>query len=228
MSKGKSKKKKFEVQDKVRIREISEYSNKYAGELGIVEKTFPRHANDTVYGVRLYDHTNKQSSTGLFWFEPKSLEKLTGNNTYTNDETENESEEIFMFDNFIVAEVEFFNNPAPAIPYALYDTDVEVDDTVVVATAHHGFTLAKVVSISLDVDKKKEVKHGREIVCRVDFKAYNERKEVAERISTLNKEMEERMKDVQRLAVFEAMAEKDEKMKGMLEEYKTLMGFDKK
>lgn len=129
-----------------------------------------------------------------------------------------------MFNNYKVAEVEFIDNPnSGKYFYALFDNSIEVEDTVVVSTGHHGFALAKIVAIHTEEGYKKEVKYNREVVCRVDFSNFNHRRMAVKRVSELRIEMEHRIREAQELALYEALAEKDPTLKGMLDEYKILI-----
>ena len=62
----------------------------------------------------------------------------------------------------------------------------------------------------------------KEVVCKVDFSAYTERKEKAEKMKHLKAEMDKRIKKLEEDAVYEMMAEKDSVLKEMLDEFKAL------
>ena len=64
----------------------------------------------------------------------------------------------------------------------------------------------------------------KEIVCKVDFTAWNERRERAKRMNELQCMMNNRVRDLQETALFEMLASKDPELKAMLDEYKTLRG----
>lgn len=64
----------------------------------------------------------------------------------------------------------------------------------------------------------------KEIVCKVDFTAWNERRERAKRMNELQCMMNNRVRDLQETALFEILASKDPELKAMLDEYKTLRG----
>jgi hypothetical protein len=169
-----------------------------------------------MYGVRFENLRNPISSKGLFWFRARSLSHDNPKNSDTI-----ESEEIPMFENYVVAKVQFLND-VPVYSYALYDSDVRVGDTVVVQTGHHGFSLAQVDSIDTDPNAKKEVKCGRQIVCKVDFSAYNARQEALRRAEELKRSMDAMLKETQAMALYEMFAEKNPNLKAMLNEFKTL------
>lgn len=194
-----------------------EYKQRYIGKTGIVESTYRTGNNGVMYGVRFKNLRNPVSSKGLFWFRAKSLSLSNPKNSVTN-----ESEEIPMFENYVVAEVQFLDNPVPVHFFALYDSTIEPGDTVVVHTGHHGFSLAKVYAIDPNPESKKKVNCGREVVCKVDFSAYNARKDALRRASELRKQMDAKLHEVQTMAIYEMFAEKDSDLKAMLDEFKTL------
>lgn len=209
---------KYEVGCRVVVLPRSEYQSKYKDEVGEVQQTFTRH-NHIMYGVKLDNYSNASSGKGLFWFDVTSI----------NFENKYESEEIKMFNNFVVAEVEFLDNPKTGVyktgaySYALYDSEIKEGDSVVVNTGHHGFALAKIVALSTNEEDKKKVQCGREIVCRVDFSKFFARKEAVKKAVELKRSMEQRIREAQELALYEALAEKDPTLKSMLDEYRTLM-----
>lgn len=201
---------KYAVGDRVVILYDPEWhKGELADEHGRISRTFYC-KGDYLYGIKIDNRVNPKSKSGLYWFETKII-KL-----------ENEREDIPMFKNYTTVEVSFLDNPATTYPYALYDSEVKVNDIVVVNTGHHGFALAKVVFFP-DEEHKREVQFGREVICRVDFTQFNARVEARKRASELKREMEKRMREAQEIALYEMLAEKDPTLKGMLEEYKTLM-----
>lgn len=210
---------KFYEGERVVVNKYSEYRNKYAFNTGVVEQVFLKSKDKFIYGVRLDNHTNPSSAKGLFWFEAISL-------NFENNNINNESEETLMFDNYVVAMVEFLDNPnADKIAYALYTpSNIIAGDTVVVSTGHHGLSVARVAEILVKPEDKKRVKHNREIVCKVDLTEFNARKENAKRLAELKSSMEERIQKQKELALYEALAEKDPVLKEMLDEYKTITG----
>ena len=211
---------KFKDGDLVIISESAhEYKQKYIGKTGTVESIFRKKDRVYMYGVKIPNLRNSVSSKGLFWFEARSLE-----HHIQMDESSPliiESEEIPMFENYVVAKVQFLDNPVPVYSYALYE-DIPVGTVVVVQTGSHGFTLAKIHEIVPDPEAKKDVHKGRQIVCPVDFSAYNARKEALKRADELKKQMDAKLREAQTMAIYEMFAEKDPALKAMLDEFKTL------
>lgn len=202
---------KYQIGERVIIvNNLNDYNGKFTDEQGVVKKTYVR-KNECFYGVKLDNHSNIQSEFGLYWFSVKSIKSEY-----------KEREEIPMFKNYTTVEVAFLDNPATTYPYALYGTDVCVNDIVVVNTGHHGLALAKVVFFPNEEDKR-EVQFGREVVCRVDTSKYDARVEARKRVAELKREMEKRMREAQELALYEMLAEKDPTLKGMLDEYKSIV-----
>ena len=202
----------FAVGDRIVVLQYSEYRGRYANEVGTVESVFK--AKQYVYGVKLDNHTNNASGKGLFWFEAKHI-KI---------EKEYEREEHFMFNNFAVAEIEFLDNPnSDRICYALFDDTIVPEDMVVVSTGHHGFAVARVANIHIAPEMRKKVKHNREVVCKADFTPFYARKDAVKKAIELKQSMEQRIREAQEIALYEALAEKDPELKAMLDKYKSLM-----
>ena len=135
-----------------------------------------------------------------------------------------EEEKMSITGDFRVAKVKFIEgaNTTTTYEYALFD-DYVVGAYVVVKSAHHGFGLAKIVDI---IPKEQAVtkKFEREIVTAFDMEAYETRKKNRAKIQELNNRMDKRFQELNKLALFEMMAEKDDELKSMLEEYRCLTG----
>ena len=146
-----------------------------------------------------------------------NLELLSENN-------KEENEKMYITGDFKVAKIKFLNgtNTKTEYEYAMFD-DFNVGDTVVVASAHHGLGLAKISEI---ISKEEAVTKNfeREIVAAVDMDSYETRKKNRARVQELKNRMDKRVQELNKLAIFEMMAESDESLKDMLNEYKALIG----
>ena len=208
---------KFQDGDVVLISESAlEYHKEYIGKIGTIKKVFRTSDKTIMYGVMFDNLRNPRSSKGLFWFKSRSLSFNNPKNSDTN-----ESEEIPMFENYVVAKIQFLDNPVPVYSYAMYE-DIPVGTVVVVQTGSHGFALARIESIVTDPEAKSDVRKGRQVVCPVDFSAYNARKEALCRANELQTKMEAKLREVQSMAIYEMFAEKDPALKAMLNEFKSL------
>lgn len=206
---------KLEIDMKVRVLPFAGYDDRFVGEIGLVKRTNTFVSGGTI-GVKLEKHTNSASSYGVYWFKQNKLEII--------EEIESEDEKI-MLENYKVAGISFLEgtNTKSVYAYALYDENINVDDIVVVQSGHHGLGIAKVVSINSEEFDAKSVQCGREIITKVDFTAYEERKSKAEKIKSLKKQMDAKVKELQNQAIYEMLAEKDPALKTMLDEYKNLL-----
>ena len=90
-------------------------------------------------------------------------------------------------------------------------------------SAHHGLGVAKITDI-ISKDEATTKKFEREIVDIVYMDLYEQRKKDRARLQELDNRMNQRVQELNKLAIFEMMAEKDESLKGMLDEYKALIG----
>lgn len=95
---------------------------------------------------------------------------------------------------------------------------------MVVVDTQNGFQLATVEGTASKIPDGIPTGGLKEIVCKVDFTAWNERRERAKRMNELQRMMNNRVRDLQETALFEMLASKDPELKAMLDEYKTLRG----
>ena len=139
-------------------------------------------------------------------------------------ERNQEEQKMTITGDFKVANVKFLNgtNTYAEYEYAMFD-DYEVGDTVVVASAHHGLGIAKIVSI-ITKEQAATKNFEREIVSKIDMETYENRKKNRNRVNELKNKMDKRFNELNKIALFEMMAEKDTELKSMLEEYKGLIG----
>lgn len=188
-----------------------EYRRRYTGHTGVIMSMY---SGSPVVGVQFENYKNPASKYGFFWFNAKGLRNV--------DLLNFESEELIMLKDYTFANIKFMDgtNTNCTYSYALYDPIIKEGDVVVVKTGHHGLALATIAEIAPDISEP--VKFGREIIAKVDFSAYNARKEKAEKIAKLKKTMDEKVRELQHNAIYEMLAEKDPALKAMLDEYKTL------
>lgn len=135
-----------------------------------------------------------------------------------------EEQKMAITGDFKVAKVKFLNgtNTCTEYEYAMFD-DYDVGDTVVVASAHHGLGIAKISAIIAKGQADTKT-FEREIVTKVDIDTYEKRKNNRARVNELKNKMDKRFNELNKIALFEMMAEKDPELKNMLEEYKQLIG----
>ena len=195
----------FENGDIVKVVSCSKYKDKYIGAIGTVEKT-----GFSSIGVRLKEYINKNSGYGLFWFDKDELTRMKTKH----------KEEYFMDKNYHPVIINFISISNTDVPYtyAAYENYAE-GDYVVVHTGHHGMAIAKVKSIGTEYDK---VEYGREIICKIDMTAYNNRKARAKRKAELKGKMEAKIKELQETAIFEMLAKEDAGLAEMLKEFNEL------
>ena len=124
---------------------------------------------------------------------------------------------------FQVAKIKFLSgtNTNTEYEYAMFE-DYQIGDTVVVASAHHGLGVAKITDI-ISQEEAATKKFEREIICAVYMDAYEKRKKNRAKLAELTNRMNQRVQELNKLAIFEMMAERDESLKSMLEEYKNLI-----
>ena len=120
-----------------------------------------------------------------------------------------------------------FDNTDKEYLFACYEKDVAVGDIVVVDT-RYGFQLVTVTKVLNDTPEQvtrfsKEMKKNlKEVVCKVHTEEFTARKEKAEKRAEIKAEMDKRVKELQASAIYEMLAEKDDSLKQMLQQYKDL------
>ena len=124
--------------------------------------------------------------------------------------------------NYDVAMVKFINgtNTTKEYAFALFSETAYLDDLVLCDTSN-GYHVAKVVSI-IPQNRYTGVAVTKEIICRVDFTAFEKRKELRKQKEVLKKQMDKLIADNQELILYQALAEKNPEMAEMLAVYKSL------
>ena len=201
--------------DKVRV---VKQGLKTTGLIGIV-KNFSYHLNEITVEVEVPDW-------GILSYNSKSL-RLDGDNI-DNIEA-NEGDNNMLMGKYTVCKVKFIEgiNVNKEYHYALYDDNICIDDYVVVKSANHGFGIARVVDIIPDGYVTQTMRdycnEGREVVAAFDMGAYEGRVNKRKMAKQLKADMNKKMKEMQELAMFEMMAEKNPELKEMLDKYKELI-----
>ena len=200
----------------MRVKILKCPTNKYKnrdliGMLGTVRSTYRNSI-----AVKVDGESNSYSIVKCFYFTPSCLEAVEETENNINNMEENNMSKIT---NYLKAvKIRFIDGARTCdYIYASFD-DVEVGDLVVVQPAHHAITLARV----------EEVMEGayetcREVVCKVDTSAYDERVRVRVRQSELKAKMQERARQLQDIALYQMLAESDPEMKALVEEYQTVL-----
>ena len=111
-----------------------------------------------------------------------------------------------------------FSGTGKEYVFACYEEAISEGDVVVVDT-RYGFQLATVTKIK---DKIADIKGLKDVVCKVDMTEFQLRQEKAAKRAEIKAEMDKRIKELQKSAIYEMMAEKDESLKAMLQAYKGL------
>ena len=159
---------------------------------------------------------NSNSQYGLFWFDKKNLKPLQAVGVEIN-----ESEETKLLNGYKSVGIKFLEgtNTEREYIYACYD-EVEQGDYVVVKSGHHGWGLA---IISQVFENEVPVECGREIICKFDPSAHFARIEKAKRLAEIKRDMDAKVKELQHLAIYEALAKDSPEMKELLDEFKSLI-----
>jgi hypothetical protein len=159
--------------------------------------------------VNIDGKTNTRSSYGCFYYKNNQLKMLGG--------------DTIMEGNYNIAHVKFLegSNTENIYHYALYEgTEATIGDICVAKSAHHGFGLVRIV----DILPKSNEAITREIVCKADFTAYNDRVAQRKRKAELMTEMKKRAAAAQEILIYKNLAASDPAMAELLSEYESLGG----
>lgn len=128
--------------------------------------------------------------------------------------------------NYDVALVKFVQgmNTTKTYAFALFDDTVDVNDTVLVDTTNgYGVAVVNEIHSKADYEELGCSLPTKEVICKIDFTAFDERKAKRAKAVKLKNDMDKMVKSLQEIAVFELLAEKSPELKAMLEEYKSVV-----
>ena len=144
-----------------------------------------------------------------------------------NNITKGDNENMLM-GTYKVATIKFLEGKNTNTEYysALFDNEIYSGDTVVVMSAHNGMGIAVVTDI-VEEPTSSMIEYcnaGREIIAKFDMSAYETRKENRKKAQELKVQMDKKVKELEKVALYEMMAEKSPELKEMLDAYKGLVG----
>lgn len=102
-----------------------------------------------------------------------------------------------------------------------FDESLTVNDLVVVDTCN-GFGIGRIARIMPDYSEANLKKATKEVICKVDTTAWNNRKLKAEKLASLKRQMDKHVAKMQANAMYEICAAGDPEMKALLDTYKAL------
>lgn len=184
------------------------------GKIGTVTLCWHNIYNRNIYYAVKLDNGNSHNYNEL----SLALASTNKQNNITN-----KGDNEMITGNYKIAMVKFVKgtNTTKGYAFALFDDSVCVDDLVLCDT-ENGYNVAKVTEI-ISKDDYEGCNVTKEIVCKVDFTAFEQRKENRAKATKLKGEMDKKMKEMQELTLYEMMAEKSPELAEMLKQYKTLM-----
>lgn len=137
-------------------------------------------------------------------------------------ENEREVKTMALTGNFNIARVQFLDgyNKDKVYGFALFDKDVTEGDYVLCDT-QNGYNVAKVIGIETIENYGKGV--AKEIVCKVDFSAYEHRKEVRKQKTEIKAKLDKAIQENQDLVLYETVAKSNTQVAELLDRYKALL-----
>lgn len=107
--------------------------------------------------------------------------------------------------------------------FALFDNDVQEGDDVLVDT-QYGFQAAKVIEIQSQ-DEYTGCAITREVICKLNFKDFENRKIMRKKREDLKKKMDKMVRENQEAILYQAVAEKNPEMARLFAEFQSLNNF---
>lgn len=204
----------FEIGSRVRIVKQSSYKDyDLIGDHGTIQAI-----NGSTIRVKLDGLRNPASSYGAFYFKPGELDII-------DKQMEEKTMQSNITNYLNIAKIRFIDSQYSTnkvYEYANFDPELNVGDVCVVKSAHHGFGLAKVEEIV----EQNDIATQREVVAKVNTDAYNDRVAKRAKAIELKAKMQERVKQLQDIALYKMMAANDATMSDLLDEYKAVTELD--
>ena len=202
------------ISDKILNRKTHKY-RELNGKKGVVDSVW-----DDNIGVKIDGLTNTDSKQGIFYF--KSNELIIDSEEENN--MANENYENYK-GHYVVAKIHYIDDTANTEIFArIYDSDgmfYEVGDYVVAKSVNKCMRVAKIIDC-FDENSMNSCSSDTEIICPVRMEAYNYRNQKAKEIVKLKKQMDEKVKELQGIALYELMAQNSPELKEMLDKFTQL------
>ena len=191
---------------------------KLCGKRGIIRSVW-----DDSIGVEIYDTKNAQSKQGLFYFKQNEIIIIDEGEPSMKNET---------FDNYrgnyVVAKIHYVDDVANAETFArLYDDGMvyETGNYVVAKSLNQYMRVAKIIEI-YNENQINSCGSENEIVCPVCIDEYDKRNKRVKEIKKLKAEMDEKVKELQGIALYRLMAQESPELKEMFERFTELTRTD--
>lgn len=163
--------------------------------------------------VQLDDLSNPGSQYGYFYLEKNELEII---------ENENMEETTMAINNNSITN---YLNTAKVVKsdgrvynYANYIPDLKEGDRCVVVSDNRDMSVAEVVEIIFENSEPM----SREVVCKIDTWAYDDRVETRKKAAELKQKMQERAKKLQDIVLYQTLAKEDAEMAQLLADFTNL------
>jgi hypothetical protein len=124
--------------------------------------------------------------------------------------------------NQLLSSVYYFTSYIPATAYKLYGKNHPCAKWTRESLANWLWLRDMTFELCKEYTYRYGKIHKGESVCKVDMTDFNNRKEKKIRMKELKNKMDAQVKKLQESAVYEMLADKDDELKSMLQEYKLL------
>lgn len=209
------------ISDKILNRKVHQY-RELNGKKGIVYSVW-----DENIGVKIDGLTNTNSKQGIFYF--KSNELIIDSEEENNMTNANYENYENYKGHYVVAKIHYIDDTANSEIFArLYDDDgmfYEVGGYVVAKSVNKCMRVAKLIDC-FDEDSMNSCSADIEIICPIQMEAYNKRNQKVKAIKKLKAAMDEKVKELQGIALYKLMAQESPELKEMFEKFTELTRTD--
>ena len=201
------------ISDKILSRKRYKY-RELNGKKGVVESVW-----DDNIGVKIDGFSNDDSKTGVFYFKTDELIiDSEEENNMANENYEN------YRGHYVVVKIHYIDATTNAEIFArLYDDEMtyEVGGYVVAKSVNKCMRVAKIIDF-FDENSINSCSADTEIICPIQMEAYNKRNQKVKEIKKLKAAMDEKVKELQGIALYKLMAQESPELKEMFEKFTEL------
>lgn len=134
----------------------------------------------------------------------------------------NEVSNMSFTGNYKIAKIKFIEgyNYEREYGFALFDNGVQIGDYVLCDTSN-GYNVGQVQDIVTQTEYGKNV--TKEIICKVDFSAFERRKEIRKQKDELKKQLDKAVRENQDLILYQTIAQTNPEVAKLLADYEALL-----
>lgn len=201
----------FEEGDKVRILSSDKTTNtQYKHTINLIG-TVKRFKYSSI-GVKFNEINNRCSNQGLFWYKSDEVKIIK------NKSEEENMRKLTGYEKVAVVDCGYDHK----YYFALYDDDVEAGDLVYTNNTGDKVLVVHSVISSAEAASRYSKEITKEVICKLDMSAFNERMARRDAKRELQKQMDLMIKQMDEVNKYKIYAESNPELAELLSEYQSL------